>query len=254
MVLYTFNNRIAEIRLNRADKRNALNGEMVKALIAALQLAEQDRAKITVISGEGPAFCAGADLDHLQQLQINSFDDNLKDSRQLAELFQLISLHPSVVIARIHGSAIAGGCGLATVCDFSVAAKSARFGYTEVRIGFVPAIVMVYLQNKIGGGRTRELLLSGRIFDADEAAALGLINKAVPDEELDATLDELIGDLLSSNSAQSISSIKQMLVGIQGRSLAESLEYAAGMNARARETDDCKRGISAFLNKEKISW
>ncbi|MCB9246604.1 MAG: enoyl-CoA hydratase/isomerase family protein [Flavobacteriales bacterium] len=253
-VLYSFSDRVARITLNRPDKRNALNGETVVALENALDRATEDCAKVTILTGAGSAFCAGADLAYLQQLQVNTYSENLEDSHRLARVFQKISSHSSVIIGRIDGPAIAGGCGLATVCDFSIASEGSMFGYTEVRIGFIPAIVMVYLNNKIGSGRARDLLLSGRLVNASEAVELGLINRVVPSDELDSAVNELAETIVLQNSAQSMALVKEMFIGIQGKTQEEAVDYAAQMNAKARETDDCRKGISAFLNKEKITW
>lgn len=254
IVLYSFSGRVARITLNRPDKRNALNGEMVEGLSSALQKAEQDQAKVIILTGSGSAFCAGADLAYLQQLQNNSYAENLEDSHKLASVFQRISTHPSVVIAKISGPAIAGGCGLASICDFSIASEQSKFGYSEVRIGFIPAIVMVYLNSKIGSGKAKDLLLSGRIIDAEEAVNLGLINRVVPEQALDDEVENLANMLVLNNSGQSMALVKEMFAGIQGKSQEEAIHYAAKMNAKARETEDCKKGIATFLNKEKISW
>jgi len=255
MVLYKVEDRVAWITLNRPDKRNALNAEMVSALKDALSRAESDQsAKVIVIGASGKSFCSGADLSSLEKMQSNSYEENLADSNHLAELFQQIYKHPKVVVAQIQGAAIAGGCGLATVCDFSVAAEHAKFGYSEARIGFVPAIVMIYLINKIGEGKARELLLSASIIDANSAKDYGLINHVVPSGELDARVRQLTKSLVEECSGDSLRITKEMLSKLQGMSVDDAIGFAAQMNARARSSEDCKRGILAFLNKEKISW
>ena len=254
-VNYAVKDRICTITLNRPDKRNALNEQVVSELKTAFQQAATDEeAKVIVLAAKGAAFCAGADLAYLQQLQKNSFEENLADSNHLKELFYQIYTHPKVVIAKIQGHAIAGGCGLATVCDFSFAVDDAQFGYTEVRIGFIPAIVKVFLLRKIGEGKAKELLLSGDLISAQEAKTFGLINAVVLESDLDQTVYEFAKKLVEKNSAQSMQFTKQMIAHVQALSLEDGLNYAAEQNAKARASEDCQKGIAAFLNKEKPSW
>ena len=210
--------------------------------------------KVVVLSGEGKAFCAGADLAYIQQLQQNTYEENLEDSRHLKELFYQIYTHPKVVIAQVNGHALAGGCGLATISDFSFAVPEAKFGYTEIKIGFVPAIVMQFLIRKIGEGRAKELLLSGKIINAKEAVAYGLINEVVEPELLENRVEEFAQELCRNNSEESMALTKKMMAELQGASLETALEYAAAQNAKARSTRDCKKGIAAFLNKEELKW
>jgi len=255
IVLYEVRDRRAFITLNRPDKRNALSDKMVAALKLSFNKALDDNSvKVIILKANGNAFCAGADLKYLEQLQNNSFEENLEDSRSLADLFQLIYKASKVVIAQISGPAIAGGCGLATICDFSIASPESTFGYSEVKIGFIPAIVMVYLVNKIGEGKARDILLSGRFFDADEAVNLGLINRVVADDQLENEVEKLANSLAEKCSGQSMALVKEMLSELSGRTIDSSIDYASEMNAKARATEDCKKGISSFLNKERISW
>ncbi|GHE65251.1 enoyl-CoA hydratase [Roseivirga thermotolerans] len=254
-VEYTVKDRVATIMLNRPDKRNALNEQVVSELKQAFQKAATDSdAKVVVLAARGAAFCAGADLAYLQQLQKNTFEENLADSNHLKELFYQIYTHPKVVIAKIQGHAIAGGCGLATVCDFSFAVEQAQFGYTEVRIGFIPAIVKVFLLRKLGEGKAKELLLSGDLISAQDAREMGLINWVVKEDELDSSVAEFARKLVRKNSGQSMQFTKQMIARVQSMSLEEGLAHAAEQNAKGRASDDCQKGISAFLNKEKPSW
>ncbi|WP_420388643.1 enoyl-CoA hydratase/isomerase family protein [Roseivirga sp.] len=254
-VEYTVKDRIGTITLNRPDKRNALNERVVSELKQAFaRAAEDDSVKVIVLAARGSAFCAGADLAYLQQLQQNTYEENLADSSHLKELFYQIYTHPKVVIAKIQGHAIAGGCGLATVCDFSFAVEEAQFGYTEVRIGFIPAIVKVFLLRKIGEGKSKELLLSGELITAQEAKGFGLINHVVQPDELDEKVSEFARKLVKKNSGQSMQFTKQMIAAVQEMGLEEGLDYAAEQNAKARASEDCQKGIAAFLNKEKPSW
>ncbi len=255
LVQYEVKDRVGYITLNRPEKRNALSYEMVSEIKLAFMNAEADKeCKVIVIKGSGEAFCAGADLAYLQQLQTNTFDENLADSRHLMELFQFIYYSKKVVVSQINGPALAGGCGLASVCDFSFATPESTFGYTEVKIGFVPAIVMVFLVRKVAEKNAREMLLTGDVFKADKALQYGLINYIIEPEELDDVVFKFAQKLCKQTSMQSVELIKEMLANVQSMDVNEALEYAAQTNAKARATDDCKRGIAAFLNKEKLSW
>ena len=255
LVRYTLERNVCTITMNRPDKRNALNPELVAALRDAFTRAESDtHVKVIVLAAEGDVFCAGADLAYLQRMQSFSYEENLNDSTQLRNLFWQIYSHPKVVIARVQGPALAGGCGLVTVCDFSFATANARFGYTEVKIGFLPAIVMSFLVRKIGEGRARQLLLAGTVIDAKEAYRMGLINCVSEKNMLSPDVESFAASLIQANSFEAMKTTKQLLAQMQSLSLEAALDLAAAANARARETDDCRRGIAAFLNKEKIDW
>jgi len=255
LVEYSVKDRIGIITLNRPEKRNALSHQLVTDLMEAFANAEKaEQVKVIILKANGEAFCAGADLTYLQQLQKFSYEENLQDSTHLKELFLKIYTHPKVVIAQVQGHALAGGCGLATVCDFTYAVPQAKFGYTEVKIGFIPAIVTVFLLRKIGEAKSKELLLGGELISAEQAAQMGLINKVVSVEKLEQEVLEAARKLVEGNSAQSMKLTKQMIAHVQSEPLEEALNYAAEMNARARATGDCKRGIAAFLNKEKLDW
>ena len=247
--------RIGTITLSRPEKRNALSYDLVTELKEAFQtMAANDTVRVIILQADGKVFSAGADLAYIEQLQNNTFEENVKDSNHLKELFQQIYEHPKPVIAKVHGHAIAGGCGLATVCDFVLAAEEAKFGYTEVRIGFIPALVSVFLIRKIGEGRARELLLSGELYSAQEVQQMGLINKVYPAHELEARVNELAQQLIQNNSGQSMALTKKMIVEVQHLETQQALNHAAQLNAEARGSEDCKKGIAAFLNKEKITW
>jgi methylglutaconyl-CoA hydratase len=247
--------RIGYLELNRPEKRNALNAEMVESLKEGIRNFNEDKeVKVIVIKAAGKVFCSGADLAYLQSLQSNTYEENLADSIKLKDLFQLIYTSPKVVIAQIQGHAIAGGCGLATVCDFSFSVKEAKFGYTEVKIGFIPAIVKVFLIRKIGEGKAKQLLLDGDLISATEAKDMGLINWIVEESELEEKVFAYAQKLIRQNSGQSMALTKEMIAKVQERTLDDGLEYAASMNAKARGTADCQNGIAAFLNKESIEW
>ena len=247
--------RVARITLNRPEKRNALSGEMVEALQRALDEVEHnDGIRVVILTGAGSAFSAGADLESLSKMQSASATDNAEDSHRLAAFFRRIYTYPKPVIARINGHAIAGGCGLAAVCDFSIAVETARLGFTEVRIGFVPAIVMLFVLRKVGEAGSRRLMLTGDLISAAQAVELNLIDETVPESELNSRVDELADSLATNTSASALRMTKQMLARIPGMGFDEALEYAAGMNAFARSTSDCKAGIAAFLSKTDPPW
>lgn len=255
LVEYAVKDRVGYITLNRPEKRNALSHELVSELILAFDQAEKDAsAKVLVLKANGEAFCAGADLAYLQQLQHFSFEQNLEDSRHLKDLFLKIYQLKKVVIAQVQGHALAGGCGLATVCDFTFAVPEARFGYTEVKIGFIPALVSVFLIRKVGEHKAKQLLLTGEVIKAETALAHGLINQVIKAEELEHVVFEFAAGLIRNNSGQSMELTKQLIDKVQSLSLEEALERAAIMNAKARATDDCKAGIAAFLNKQELKW
>ncbi len=255
MIEYKVENRIATITLNRPEKRNALNEAVVRGLRGAFARAETDtEAKVIVLKATGKVFCAGADLEYLRQLQQNTFRDNLKDSDNLKSLLLQIYRHPKLVIAQVHGHAIAGGCGLVSVCDFVYTVPEAGFGYTEVKIGFIPAIVMKFLLLRIGEGRTKELLLSGEWIDADRAMEIGLVNKVVDAKVLENEVRSFALNICNENSAQSIKNTKEMMANMHGMNLDDALDYAVKKNAEARSTEDFQRGITAFLEKKPLVW
>lgn len=254
-VQYETKDRIGYITLNRPDKRNALSFDVVSELKEAFTKADNDdEVKVIVLRANGKAFCAGADLAYIQQLQKNTYEENLEDSNHLRQLFEQIYTMGKVVIAQIQGHAIAGGCGLATVCDFGFTVPEAKFGYTEVRIGFIPAIVKVFLLRKIGEMKAKELLLTGELIDAEAANAYGLVTKVITAEELESTVEDFAKMLIIKNSGQSMALTKQMIAKVQSMSVEEGLNYASEMNAKARGTEDCKKGIASFLEKKPIEW
>lgn len=255
LVDYSVRKRVAYITLNRPEKRNALSYELVSDLIEAFDRAEKDdSAKLVILEAKGEVFSAGADLDYLRKLQSNSFDENLQDSRHLKSLFEKIYRLDKIVIAKVQGHAIAGGCGLVSVCDLAYAAGEANFGYTEVKIGFIPAIVLFFLYRKVGETKAKELLLRAHLIDAKEAVGIGLIQKCFAAAQLDAEVDKIAEKMCLECSGNSLKITKKMFAEMSYSDMDDALDYAARMNAEARASEDCKRGIAAFLNKEKINW
>jgi methylglutaconyl-CoA hydratase len=252
-VLYSEAQSIAAITLNRADKRNAISYELIDDLIAALKQAANSPAQVIILTGAGKAFCSGMDLENLKQLSTRTHEQNLQDSVTMASLFKSLYDFPKPTIAAVNGPAIAGGTGLATLCDFTLAVPEAKFGYTEVRIGFVPAIVSSFLIANIGEKRARDLLLTGRIFGAEEAHKLGLVNEIVAPGHLVARAQELAGQLLE-NSPASLQATKKLLSSYTREQLDRQIAQAVESNAAIRKTADFREGITAFLEKRKPTW
>jgi len=244
---------IATVTLNRPDKRNAISFQLVEELMAALDAIEQSAAQVMILTGAGKAFCAGMDLDELKSLLGKTHDDNVKDSARMAEMFRRIYDFPKPTIAAVNGAAIAGGTGFATMCDFSLAVPEAKFGYTEVRIGFVPAIVSSILVWQVGHKIARDLLISGRIFDAAEAHRYGLVNEIVEPDRLMTRARELAAQLLE-NSPSSVRATKKLINSFIGVQLDEQIAQAIEDNARIRTTADFREGVSSFLEKRKPVW
>lgn len=247
---------IAQIILNRPDKRNALNNVMIKELTEAFQYCSKNiDIKAIIITGEGSAFCSGADLEYLDKISKFSLEENKEDSQKLLRMYNIIYEIKKPTIAMVNGPALAGGCGLATVCDFIIASKEhAKFGYPEVRIGFLPAIVMVFLIKRIGEGLTKDLVLTGKIIDAQEAKTINLINEFIEHEKLSEHTFDFAKKLTTENSNLAIGLCKDMIINFGNLYFKQALEYAANMNAVARMTEDCKKGIKAFLEKQKVKW
>jgi methylglutaconyl-CoA hydratase len=244
---------IATVTLNRPDKRNAISYELIDDLLAALQEVAKSSALVLILTGAGKAFCSGMDLENLKALVGRSPEQSLKDSEIMARLFRSLYDFPRPTIAAVNGAAIAGGCGLATLCDFTLAVPEAKFGYTEVRIGFVPAIVSTFLLRQVGEKHARDLLLTGRIIGADEAHRIGLINEIVPAEKLVGRAHEL-GSQLMENSPASLVCTKRLLSEHARVELDAQIRSAVRENAAIRATGDFREGISSFLEKRKPRW
>src|ERR1700676_1564913 len=244
---------IATITLSRPEKRNAISYELIEELLGVLDQLAHSSALVLILTGEGKAFCSGMDLENLKALTGRSAEQNLKDSETMADLFRALYDFPRPTIAAVNGAAIAGGCGLATLCDFTLAVPEAKFGYTEVRIGFVPAIVSTFLLRQVGEKHARDLLLTGRIFSAEEAARMGLVNEIVAPEKLLDRARELAAQL-AENSPLSLSNTKRLLTDHARAELDAQIEAAIRENAGIRESADFREGIEAFLEKRKPKW
>lgn len=244
----------ADICLNRPDVRNALNTLMVNEIKNVFDTLVNDASIKTIsLSGSEKAFCSGADIGHMKSLRSNSYDENLADSRNLAEMFSRIYHCPKPTIAIVEGPALAGGCGLASVCDFVFAGEKALFGYPEVKIGFVAAIVSGYLIRQVGERNARDLMLTGRIVNAADAKNMGLINKICDSSSLKKEATGLI-QKLQQNSATAMKISKDILANFKGDKVSANLEYLAELNARIRETSAFMEGVNAFIEKRKPNW
>jgi methylglutaconyl-CoA hydratase len=255
-LLYSVEDRVARITLNRPAKRNALDDLMIRELTTAFGLVARDNsAKTVVLRAVGEAFCSGMDLEYLESVSRFDLEQNRTDSFRLANLLRTIYELKKPVLAIVEGPAVAGGCGLASACDFVIASREdARFGYTEARIGFVPAIVMTFLVKRVGEGHARALLLRANTITADEALTIGLATEVAPRGSVESVTNALLADLLESNSGTSMGLTKEMLSRLEGMNLVEALDFGANMNAASRMTAECKQGIRAFLNKQKPRW
>ncbi len=248
MISYALKDDIGIIKLNRPDKRNALHPDLVKQMKEKLnEIRDDDNVKVLIITGEGKAFCAGADLTYLNELRNFSSIENEKDSEDLAELFLMIYKFPKPTIAAVNGAAIAGGCGLASVCDLIVADEDhSRFGYSEVKIGFLPAIVSIFVIKRIGEGIARQLLLTGEIISGKRAYEIGFANYLY-NNVLDGAIE--VASNIRLNSVFSVKETKSMINSVSGLSVDDAVNYCIRLNAISRSSEDFQKGIESFLKK-----
>lgn len=253
-IIVTNTSAITTITLNRPERRNAITPEMQSELIAAMEhAAASSHCRVLILRGAGDAFCSGLDLSILQSLTSKTAAAHRADAERIATLFRTLYELPIPTIAAVHGPAIAGGTGLATICDFTLAVPSAKFGYTEARIGFVPALVSAFLTLQLGDKRSRDLLLTGRLFDAAEAHHLGLVNEIVAPEDLPARVDALVQTLIA-NSPASLAATKRLLAAQNQQWLDTAIAHAMAANEASRSTADFREGVTAFLQKRKPFW
>ena len=248
-ILFSIEGHVARITLNRPDKRNALNDALIAGMKASLREADRDeRVRVVVISGAGKDFCSGADLSALQKIAEASVTENQDDARSLMELFLIIRGIGLPVVASVQGRALAGGCGLATACDLVLASSSARFGYPEVRIGFVPAMVLAILRRNVSEKNAFQLITRGDQISASEAKRIGLVNEVFSEDTFVADVDKYL-EGFSGTSKSAVALTKKLLYQIDGLDLDAALEAGVDVNVIARMTDDCKQGIAKFLKK-----
>ena len=248
-----YEGKIAILTLNRPERRNAISFELIDDVLRALEEVANSEAVILILTGAGKAFCSGMDLENLKALLGRTPEQNLQDSETMVRMFRTLYEFPKITIAAVNGAAIAGGTGLTLLCDFTIAVPEAKFGYTEVRIGFVPAIVSTFLLRQVPEKQARDLLLTGRLFDSGEALKLGLISEVLAPEKLMARARELAGQLLE-NSAASLLATKRLLNQQARAGLDAQIGEAVRENASIRRTADFREGITAFLEKRKPVW
>jgi methylglutaconyl-CoA hydratase len=246
-------NDVRTITLNRPNKRNALCPLMMEEITQALFEAEQSECRVVILTASGPVFCSGLDMEHLSTLHATTEEEGRRDSENMAKVLRSLYEFPKPVIAAISGAAIGGGMSIATIPDFTLATPEARFGYTEVRVGYVPAIAASFLLRQVGELRTRELLLSGKIITAQEANDLGLVTQIVSGPELMATAQAVAQGLLQ-NSPRAMRKVKELLAMHSRRRLDEEIEDAIEINARQRSAEDFREGVAAFLEHRKPEW
>jgi methylglutaconyl-CoA hydratase len=244
---------VATLTLNRPAKLNAISAQMIEEILSALAEIDSSAALVMILTGEGNAFCSGMDLDDLKAMAQQSPERQLEDSRRMAQLYRQIWSFSKPTIAAVNGAAIAGGCGLATLCDFTVSASTATFGYPEVRIGFMPAVVSVFLTRQIGEKNARDLLLSGRTIDAAEAHRMGMITKVVPVSGVMNAAKAQAKTLLASSPA-SLLKTKKLLCNLSAPELDRELELAIAAGAEIRSTPDFREGLASFLEKRTPQW
>jgi methylglutaconyl-CoA hydratase len=252
-ILTQTSNGVKTITLNRPDKRNALCPLLIEELTQAIREAETCDCGVVILTGAGPAFCAGLDMEHLSTVQAHTPEENRRDSENMARVLRTLYDFPKPVIAAVNGHAIAGGMSLATIPDFTLAVPEAKFGYSEVKVGFVPSIAASFLLRQVGEKRTRDILLSGRLMKAHEALDIGLVTQIVNAEELMQTAQALAQCLLM-NSPQAMHEVKRLLAMHSRRRLDDELEDAIQVNAEQRSAEDFKEGIAAFRERRRAEW
>jgi methylglutaconyl-CoA hydratase len=248
-ILCSVDQSIARITLNRPDKRNALDDGIVSEFKDALRAASHDESvRVVLVTGAGKDFCSGADLASLQRVSQAGVEESIASARVMGELFVEMRRHPRPIIAAVRGRALAGGCGLATACDIIVAAESAQFGYPEVNIGFIPAMVMAILRRSVSEKRAFELITRGEIISASVAAEIGMINRVFPDDQFEAAVEGYVTQM-AAKSASAVSLAKNLLYHMDGMTFETAIEAGVQLNAITRMTEDCKRGVERFLKK-----
>ncbi len=254
-VEFEIREKVAYLTLNRPDKRNAIDDTTVSELTGCFADADSDTdVRAVVFRGEGSAFSAGADLDYLRKLSANSTSANFEDSCLLKDLLLGIYRSRKLTCAVVRGPALAGGFGLALACDVIIPSDKARFGFTEVKIGFVPAIVLNFALRKLRESDVRELVLTGKIIEASAALRMGLFSQIVADNEIESHTGQFLKDFISGTSAGAVALTKEILAEVRDMRLDEALKYSTAMNVAARSTEDFQKGVNSFLNKEKLEW
>ncbi|HEV3152675.1 MAG TPA: enoyl-CoA hydratase-related protein [Candidatus Baltobacteraceae bacterium] len=245
---------VAHVRLNRPDVRNAFNAELIAGLRAVfLELGSDDSVRAIVLSGEGKVFCGGADINWMRSSLDLGFEENLDDARAMSEMFRAIDRCPKPVIGRVHGAALGGGAGLAAVCDIVVASSDTIFGFTEVKLGIIPAVISPFVLAKIGASHARALFLSGERFEAKRAQQIGLVHEVVIADTLDVCMERVIGEVLSAGPS-AIAAAKALIPRVREATYDQTLDLTAAAIAKQRTSDEGQEGLRAFLERRKAAW
>lgn len=245
---------VGTVVLNRPKIHNAFNDVMLSELTDVFgDLAADDGVRVVVVTGEGKSFCAGADLGWMKRMVEYGYEQNVEDSRRLAECMHRLDTLPKATIARVNGAVVGGGMGLLTACDIAVASEGATFGLSEVKLGLAPAVISPFVIRKLGPAKARELFLTGERLDAAEALAAGLVNRTAPPEELAAAVEEVIGSLLTSGP-EAIRACKELVARVPGMDTKQVMDYTADLIARLRASGEGQEGMGAFLEKRSPSW
>lgn len=253
-ITFSIKKPVGYVTLNRPDVHNAFNSEMIRELVKVFKsIKKMADLRVIVLQGAGKSFCAGADLNWMRQIKDYSFEENLKESLELAEMLYLIYSSPKPTVGRIQGAAIGGGTGLVSVCDIAIAASDAKFSFSEVKLGLIPACISPYVIRKCGEGKCREFFLSGERLAAERALSTGLVNRVVAPEDLDKAVDEIVNQLISSGP-EAVKMCKELLSGVSQMSFEEVKLYTAEAIARLRVSAEAQEGMAAFLEKRKPKW
>ena len=246
---------VARVILDRPDVHNAFNDELIKRVTDAFtDLGTREEIRAIILAGNGKSFCAGADLNWMKSMVEYSYEQNVEDARGAARMFLAIAKCPKPVIARIHGAALGGGAGLAAACDIGIAVESAQFGFTEVKLGILPAVISPFVLSRIGSARAREFFITGERFLAAVAQNIGLVQHVVAHESaLDALVESKISQILTS-APQAVAAAKELVFGVAARTLETSLDYTAETIARVRAGEEGQAGMKAFLERQKPPW
>jgi methylglutaconyl-CoA hydratase len=245
---------VAHVRLARPDVRNAFNAELIAALTAAFtELGADDAVRAIVLSGEGKVFCGGADISWMRASLDLSYDENVADAERMSDMFRAIDRCPKPVIAKIHGAALGGGAGLAAVCDVVVAAADTVFGFTESKLGIIPAVISPFVLAKIGASHARALFLTGERFDAKRAQHIGLVHEVVVADTLDVCIERILGEIVTAGPS-AVAAAKALIPRVREASYAESRKITAEAIARQRTSEEGQEGLRAFLERRKAAW
>lgn len=253
IVLTELRDGVLHIYLNKPEKHNALDSKLIKELTDVFKSSLSDDIRIIVLSGKGKSFCSGADLQWMKEIINYDFNDNIRESNELAELLYTINRHPKPVIALVKGAAIGGGAGLMSACDIIIAEENTKIGFTEVRLGLAPAVISPFVVARLGYAKAKELFLTGEILNAKKAFDIGLVNIVTDDSNLEFELNKIV-EMLSNNSPNAIKQIKELIYYLQTQNIEDIRNYTVNLIANLRISNEGQEGMNAFLEKRKPYW